>query len=457
MAKMTDLEELVFKIKNPLLKDYMKEAMSCYFSGAYRGCIVMSYISLFEDLTEKVEAIKDVNADAKAIHLEVEKRKNNQDVFENYLLEQLASKSLISELDTTTIDLIRERRNKSAHPSGHHPSAEEARYIFFEVIDKFLSKSALGTKHIVDELLLRFSNQNLFVSASIVDIANIVEYEIENIHPEAYPYLVIKVFEAYKKSESIVKKNADYFLEGLAVLNIDELNQNILSRVIEKSLDDNNLSSKCLCLISSNPKLLLLLNGVHKSRYDAIMNAALENMKFGEMSKDLSHPSILIRRAIDSLGFEYIKEHYSNYLDAMIQKIPFRKGVVEMAVRDEVLKSSLIDKVCSIAGSYSFDTANNFVERFHDAEDMFVSLFSGIDCLRLVCEINDAASNGAWRAEEVIASKFKSFTKLRDKTSQFLDDHSEEGLIFLKEKIDTPISTEEFKTRYLNNVEQQIE
>ncbi|EGR0040862.1 hypothetical protein FR268_21535, partial [Vibrio vulnificus] len=189
MAKMTDLEELVSKIRNPLIKDYMKEAMSCYFSGAYRGCIVMSYISLFDDLTEKLGALKDVNADAKAIFVEVEKRKREQDVFENYLLEQLASKSLISELDSTTINLIRERRNKSAHPSGHHPSAEEARYIFFEVVDKFLSKDVLGTKHIVDELLLRLSNQNLFVSTTITDTKAVVQHEIEKIHPEAYPYL----------------------------------------------------------------------------------------------------------------------------------------------------------------------------------------------------------------------------------------------------------------------------
>jgi hypothetical protein len=182
MSKMTDLEELVSRIRSPIIKDYMKEAMSCYFSGAYRGCIVMSYISLFDDLIEKLNAIKDVNADAKKIYLEVEKRKRSQDVFENYLLEQLASKSLISELDSTTINLIRERRNKSAHPSGHHPSAEEARYIFFEVIDKFLSKDALGTKHIVDEIILRLNNQNFFVSNNISDTILVVQHEIESIH-----------------------------------------------------------------------------------------------------------------------------------------------------------------------------------------------------------------------------------------------------------------------------------
>ncbi|MEZ9649765.1 hypothetical protein [Vibrio lentus] len=454
MAKMTDLEELVSKIRNPLIKDYMKEAMGCYFSGAYRGCIVMSYISLFDDLIEKLGAIKDVNADAKTVFQEVEKRKREQDVFENYLLEQLASKSLISELDSTTINLIRERRNKSAHPSGHHPSAEEARYIFFEVVDKFLSKDVLGTKHIVDELLLRFSNQNLFVSKNITDTTTVVQHEIEKIHPDAYPYLVIEIFNEYKNSEDITKKNASFFLDGLAALDIEELNTNITSRVIEKSLDDNNLSSKCLCLISSNPKLLTLLSGVHKSRYDAIMDTALEAMYFGQVSTGLSHPSVLIRRAIDSLGIEWVKGSYPNYLEAMVQKLPLRQGVIELAAQDEDLKLALIDKVCAIAGSYTFDTANNFIERFHDVEEAFVGILTGSDCLRLVCEITKAASNGAWRSEEVVASKFDEFSILRSRVLTQVEDHSEESLTYLKQELNDTITIDAFKSRYLETAEQ---
>ncbi|MGL0954124.1 hypothetical protein ABMX86_05030 [Vibrio vulnificus] len=454
MAKMTDLEELVSKIRNPLIKDYMKEAMSCYFSGAYRGCIVMSYISLFDDLIEKLGAIKDVNADAKSIFVDVEKRKREQDVFENYLLEQLASKSLISELDSTTINLIRERRNKSAHPSGHHPSAEEARYIFFEVVDKFLSKDVLGTKHIVDELLLRLSNQNLFVSTTITDTKTVVQHEIEKIHPEAYPYLVIKVFNEFKNSEDVVRKNASFFLDGLAALDIEELNSNIVSRVIEKSLDDDSLSSKCLCLISSNPKLLLLITGVHKSRYDAIMNKSIEGMHFGQVSTGLSHPSVIIRRIIDSLGITWVKESYPNYLEAMVQKLPLRKGVIELAAQDDELKSALVDKVCAIAGSYSFDTANHFIDRFHDVEETFTNIVAGGDCLRLVYEITSAASNGAWRSEEVVASKFEPFALLRSRVLTHLEDHPEDSLEYLKDKINDSITINRFKSRYLETEEQ---
>jgi hypothetical protein len=187
------------------------------------------------------------------------------------------------------------------------------------------------------------------------------------------------------------------------------------------------------------------------------MNASLENMKFGELSRDLFHPSVIIQRAVDSLGFEYIKEHYPHYLDAMIQKLPLKRWTVEKAVEYEELRARLIDRVCSISGSYSFDMANNFIERFHNAEEMLISIFTGKDCLRLVCEINSAASHGAWRAEEVIASKFKSLTKLRDKTIQYLDENSEDALAFLEEKRNEPISIKEFKARLLNSVEPPVD
>ncbi|MBF4437560.1 hypothetical protein ERJ77_24355, partial [Vibrio anguillarum] len=127
----------------------MKESMTCYYAGAYRGSIILSYISLFDDLLLKLEAVSDVNKKAKSLLAEIKKRKQSQDVYENYLLEQLASIGLISGLDKDTVDLIKDRRNKSAHPSGHSPSAEEARYIFSEVIEKFLSKPVLSTNSLV--------------------------------------------------------------------------------------------------------------------------------------------------------------------------------------------------------------------------------------------------------------------------------------------------------------------
>jgi hypothetical protein len=454
MAQMTDFEDLVSKIKNPLIKDYMKEAMSCYFAGAYRGCIVMSYISLFEDLTEKLGAIRDVNSEAKAIFIEVEKRKKAQDVFENYLLEQLAAKSLISELDRSTINLIRERRNKSAHPSGHHPAAEEARYIFFEVIDKFLSQERLETKHAVDELVLRFSNQNFFLSSMIKDTEKVVVHEIKPLHKDVYPYLVIKTFTLFKESDGVVNKNASFFLDGLACIDDEDINRILVTKVLEKALDSDEFKDKCLSIISSNPNLIKMLEGIHKERFESILEQGLESMNYGEISTKITHPTIILRRAIDKLGFDYINQNYPEHLEVIIDKLPFRPGVMDFAVKDTDLKKRLVSNIHSKAGSYSFDTANSFVDRLYDIEGKITETFSDSECLELFCEIIDAASNGAWRSSEVVESKFSGFKVLKPKVLTFINDSGEAALEVLKSKINDAITCDTFKSRYLVATEQ---
>ncbi len=186
------MEELLARIPGADIRDYMREAMSCYMAGAYRGALVLSYIALFDDLLAKLGELGNVNAAAKTIFTEATKRKADQDVYESYLIDQLTSKSLISGLDSSFLTTLRTLRNKSAHPSGHKPSPEEARFIFFETIDRFLSRPILSTTQLVDELVARLKNSNFFPSTSISDIRNVVRDELTSLHDEAMPQLVAK-------------------------------------------------------------------------------------------------------------------------------------------------------------------------------------------------------------------------------------------------------------------------
>ena len=116
------MEELLARIPGADIRDYMREAMSCYMAGAYRGALVLSYIALFDDLLTKLGELGNVNSEAKLIFTEATKKKTDQDVYESYLINQLTSKNLISGLDSSFLTTLRTLRNKSAHPSGHKPS-----------------------------------------------------------------------------------------------------------------------------------------------------------------------------------------------------------------------------------------------------------------------------------------------------------------------------------------------
>ncbi|MCE8041091.1 hypothetical protein HOP60_02860 [Halomonas daqingensis] len=456
MASLTDFEELIALIHNPLMKDYMREAMSCYHSGAYRGCIVMSYIALFDDLVDKLKAIKDVNSDAKSIYTEVEKRRNSQDVFESYLLTQIASKQLISDLDNSTVDLIRDRRNKAAHPSGHHPSAEEARYIFSEVIDKFLSKEALGTKHVVDEIISQFHKTKFFISTSISDTEDTVRYEIEKIHPEAYPYLVVQLLKTYRESSDIIKHNASFFLDGLACLDDDLINSELAKRVLNPTLGNDELSKKCLSIISANPKLINLIDDIPRARFKSLLSDKIEEMDANSVSTKLVFPSVIMKRILDKLGFEYVDHEFHDHIKSLIEKIPFREGIVNLVASQSVdLKTHYFNILCNKAGSYTFSVANNFIDRFYDVEAAAVEILSGSQCLALVVEIISAARHGAWRSSEVVEAKFTPYSLLKGKVMGYLSDCDEESALEVIQNHIGGITLGEFKNRYLITTEQE--
>ena len=134
---LTDMEELLARVQNAKIVDYLREALACYGAGAYHACIVLAYIEVFEDIRQKTMALKNVSSAAKSISASIEKLAVGQKPFENEFVDRLASKDLISELQEQRLKQIIDHRNKAAHPSGVHASAEEARFVYFEAIDKF--------------------------------------------------------------------------------------------------------------------------------------------------------------------------------------------------------------------------------------------------------------------------------------------------------------------------------
>lgn len=78
MSGLVDMEELISNVSDKDVADYLREAFTCYGTGAYRACIVLSHIALFDGLRRKVKALAPVNAVAKAVSDEIEPLANAQ-------------------------------------------------------------------------------------------------------------------------------------------------------------------------------------------------------------------------------------------------------------------------------------------------------------------------------------------------------------------------------------------
>lgn len=130
-------------------------------------------------------------------------------------------------MDKNFLDILRNIRNKAAHASGHKPSAEEARYIFYEVINRFLCQPILSTAQLIDELIQRLENNNFSPTTIKEDVKEVVAEEINSLHKQAFPMLISKLIEKTNSSSSNINigRNATLFITGLASLDKADLNK----------------------------------------------------------------------------------------------------------------------------------------------------------------------------------------------------------------------------------------
>lgn len=426
MPHLHDMEELISSIEDNQVKDYMKEAMSCYMANAYRACIVLTYLALFDDIVKKLGELGKVNRKAKKIHDEAQNKIHEQDVYENYLIEQLASNSLIPKLDTTFLDILRQLRNKSAHPSGHRASAEEARFVFYESINRFLSKPILTTTQLVDDILARLDDQHFFPSSSINKIADIVKKEILNIHHETFPYLVNKVLEKYLNSNSDLKRNSGFFLNGLAHLKDDQLSICLKKYVIDTKCSDSKCSSIILQIISANGSILSNLEPVTFDRLKAVISNSIENVKLSDDDSKLSHPSAVLNSILQDCGENLIVSQFKEQLIQLFQKNIFSISFISRMSGNEKVVKLYLEEAYRQAGSNDFHTANNFSENISGVDNYLFKSLTGEQASELIINIYKAAEYGAWRAESLKSSEFSSIPKIKSIAIEYMQSNKVE-------------------------------
>lgn len=451
MAHLTDMEELLSSIKDPAIREYMREAMNCYMAAAYRGCIVMSYVALFDDLLIKLGELGKVNKSAKDVFTEASKKKTDQEVFESYLIDQLSSKKLLSGLDSTFLHVLRTIRNKSAHPSGHKPSSEEARFVFFEVVDRFLSKPILSTSQLVDELINRLANENFFPTSLITDIKEVVEDEIENLHPQAMPLLVVKLVSSFCSNDIHVSKNSGYFLTGLARINDSTIQDELKRRLIKGKSDDEKYSEVILRAISSNGNLVVGVGGPTTKRIKRIITKKTKAIKASESETRFSHPASVLVSLASVLDEEVLVESFGEQLEEFFSKRPYSPSVID-AIKDKpVIKEYLIDELIERAGSSTFDTANEFARAVEDIDDVLSKTLTNEEAFKLICAVIRAADWGAFTSKDLVGRKFSSIPNIRGMARAYATKKKTTSRGYLKGFLGMDVKASEFTEKYLGS------
>lgn len=425
MAHLTDMEELLAEIVDPEAADYMREAMSCYMAGAYRACIVLSYIALFDDLVRKVRALAPVNADAKTIATAVDARIKQQDVFENYLIDQLRSHQLVSELDASTLDTIRNRRNKSAHPSGHHPSAEEARFVFRDTIGRFLSKPVLSTTQLAEQLLLRVKNPNFFPTNQIEQHVSILKSELAHLHDAALPFLVRKLVELAGQEDGKASRNAVWFLAALAKLDEAHANEQIIKRLLKAKADEEVFERVILTALSANGRLFFQLDSITQSRIRAAMERAVDGLDASLSLSALRHPVNVMQSLLRAESDDIVLSTVGGPLISLLEADPYHMDFATFLAERTAVFERYFEILLSRASSSTFSTANNFAKQAADLQTALGERIDGARALQLLLSMMDAAETGAWTAKSLRSAGFSVVGDWRSRAVQYAESNSE--------------------------------
>lgn len=160
-----DLDELVLRCKDEEARKYIAEAVACYKAGAFRACIVTTWIAVVYDFVYKLRQLEltgDKNAIVKLQEFENARRSKTPELalnFEKKILDWARDEfEFLSAMQYSDLERLLTDRNRCAHPSMisaeeiYQPPAELARYHLRNAITHLLQHPPVQGQAALDRL-----------------------------------------------------------------------------------------------------------------------------------------------------------------------------------------------------------------------------------------------------------------------------------------------------------------
>lgn len=445
-----DMESQLEIILDSNLKEMMKESYASYAAKAYRSSIIVSCICVYEDLRAKVRELSTVNNDARNISTEVERRVRSSEVFESYLEDQLSSKNILSPDDKRDLVILRDIRNRCAHPTGHKSNAEEARYVYSMGIEKFLSKPLLKVTDQVDFILSTLNDSNHFPFADIKSVSDIVSLEIEHLHTDAYPMLLNKVVPLIEDANQ--KTNARYFIAGLTYISKDNsvLEDDLVKYLIDKKASVDSYKHEILLAISSNCDLFYKSNSASQARIRKIIIDHQAEPAINLIGNNHAASSNFFTKIIAKYNGTKLVNDFHAEVISLIDKLQYNRKVIKIASCDSSFQSYIKSKYISCAGSSTWATANAFANSIIELDELCSDLFSESEILTLFLEIeNTATQYNSFDSKALRDDKFNKIPFMKNKLTNWLAINPQLALPIINQKYSNISTVQDYINQYL--------
>jgi hypothetical protein len=424
MAGLTDMEELVATVSDKDVANFLREALACYGAGAHRACVVLCHIALFDGLRRKVKALAPVNSVAKAVSDAIEPLVSSQKVFETPLIQKLRAAALVTELEAQLLEQLNQQRNKAAHPSGHIVTAEEARFVFSETIQKFLSQPIRATSYIVDQLIGKIGDKNFFPSANIHDMRAVVEQEIENLDTSAMPFLMTKLVSAYEGPDPDASRNSLNFLLALAWKQDDEIRKSLVKTLIgPKSSDDKNAEFFSM-LVSCDPKILMTIDTATKLRCRALLQKNAETQGVNTPFLQLRNPARMLGNCLTVIGEQFMLIEMTVFTDWVIDRCPYAPEFIQAISSSPTIFGKVFSNYVENAGSPMWDTSKPVAAAAPAMDEALANAISDEQAFAFVVAFVRGAHWNGFGPMELANNGFATLPRLKMKSIAFAASNS---------------------------------
>lgn len=417
MIKIKDMEELLLSIKEKQTRIYMEEAYNCYQIGAFKACISLSFNSLIYDLTTKLKNLSGTNADAKKIFYEVKEKSKSQGNYENYLIEQLTAKNIISEAKKDEINIFKSFRNKCSHPSDFHPSAENARFVFHDIIENYLVKPSLLTTEKIDEIIEEIKGKHYFPANTLDAITKIIKDELNELHPDAYCDLLLKLFDLYSKGN----ESCSIFIAGMASIKNERINDLIKKMFIKKRMANEKYNDFFMQLFNINYSLFTDIDETQELRLFSIIRNCCE-LKYQPAAPNRFKSPFRTLKIISShmpksdLAVMLAK---SNEVSTLLSEIQYYDWFFEEL--KEPFKSLFINQFIQIGlRSNDSDIGRKHVQYFSYNEKLILSNVDDITCVKILDALITNKNRGEYLSWVTIENGMLGFPILKQRLYAFL-------------------------------------
>jgi hypothetical protein len=419
LAGLTDMEELIATVDDKEIAAYLKEALVCYSTGATRACVVMSNIALFEGMRRKIRKLAPVSSVAKKVSEEIEPLAEAQKVFETPLIHRLRAASIITELEAQLLEQLNSQRNKAAHPSGHTVTPEEARFVFSEVIQKFLSLPIRETSFVVERVMGSIGNKNFFPSSNLADMSAVVAEEIKGLDTLALPFLIAKLVPAYESTDADLSRNAINFLLALTSMQQSDVRDTIIKKLFApKSSDDKNAEFFSM-MITCDPMILSGLDTATKQRCRALLLKNAESIGVSQPYLQLRQPAHVLGRCLIILGEQFMLTEMQAFVDWVVARTPYAPEFVREISKSPTIFGGVFQSYLDNAASSQWSQSNPFAAAAPALDAALANAISDEKAFALIVAIVRGADWNGHGPQAIANSAFATMPALKAKAINF--------------------------------------